>query len=225
VAAVEEIARGEVLPTLRPGTTYIDMSTVPPALARDLAAAGAARGVRVLDAPISGGQRGAVEATLTVMAGGDAATLDEVRDVLGGVATTIVHVGPPGAGQVVKAASQLLVGGTLGLIAEAIVLLEASGVDASRGLDVLAHGLAGSRLLDLRRAAMVAREFVPGGRAELHHKDMGIVLDQARDVGVVVPMASWTAQMMASLVAQGLGDLDHTAVLKIVEQLSGRSGR
>ncbi|MFE9582334.1 NAD(P)-dependent oxidoreductase [Nocardia sp. NPDC006044] len=222
-AAVRQIATEEILPALPQGALYIDMSTVSPSLAKELADTGSRLGVDVLDAPVSGGRRGAIDGTLTVIVGGAHDCVDRARVVLDAVGTTVTHIGPAGSGQIVKAASQLVVGGTLGLLAEAIVLLEACGVDAATGLSVLASGLAGSRLLDRRGDAMCARDYTPHGRAELHHKDMGIVLDLARAHGVSVPFATWTAQLMATLVAQDLGHLDHIAVLHVVEQLSGRS--
>jgi 2-hydroxy-3-oxopropionate reductase len=136
---------------------------------------------------------------------------------------TIVHVGPSGAGQTVKAANQLVVGGIYALVAEAIVLLEASGVDPGPALDVLAGGLAGSRILELKRRSMVAREFAPGFRIDLHHKDMGIALSAAREAGVALPMTGLTAQLVAAARAQGHGSLDHSALLKVLETVSGKA--
>ncbi len=121
-----------------------------------------------------------------------------------------------------KAANQLVVGGTYALVAEAIVLLEASGVDAGTGLDVLAGGLAASRILDLKRKTMVAREFAPGFRIDLHHKDMGIVLSAAREAEVALPTAALVAQLISAARQQGYGSLDHSALLKVIESFSGR---
>ncbi|UJW36713.1 2-hydroxy-3-oxopropionate reductase [Saccharothrix sp. AJ9571] len=221
---VEEVVLGEegVLDHAKPGTLLIDMSTIRPETSRRVASLGSTRGVRVLDAPVSGGQQGAIDGALSIMAGGeerDFRAAGGIFDVLG---KTVVHVGPHGAGQTVKAANQLVVGGTYALVAEAIVLLEASGVDASAGLEVLAGGLAGSRILELKRKTMVAREFQPGFRIDLHHKDMGIVLDAARAAGVALPVGALTAQLIAAARAQGYGDLDHSAVLRVVEGLSRR---
>jgi 2-hydroxy-3-oxopropionate reductase len=140
-------------------------------------------------------------------------------EVLG---ATIVHVGPAGAGQTVKAANQLVVGGVYALVAEALVLLEASGVDGKTGLDVLAGGLAGSRVLDLKRESMVNREFAPGFRIDLHHKDMGIAIAAAREAGVALPMTGLVAQLVAAARARGYGSLDHSALLKVVENISGK---
>jgi 2-hydroxy-3-oxopropionate reductase len=180
--------------------------------------------VRALDAPVSGGEKGAVDGVLSIMVGGDADAFEAARPVFEVLGRTIVHVGPSGAGQTVKAANQLVVGGIYALVAEAVVLLEASGVDPGAGLDVLAGGLAGSRILDLKRASMVAREFTPGFRIDLHHKDRGIALAAAREAGVALPMTGLVAQLIAAARAQGYGSLDHSALLKVLESLSGRTG-
>jgi len=221
---VEAVALGDggVLANSRPGQLYIDMSSISPKTAQAVAAAAKHHGVRVLDAPVSGGEQGAVEGTLSIMVGGDAADFEAARPVFEAVGATIVHVGPHGSGQTVKAANQLIVAGTIELVAEAIVFLEAYGVDTEAAVKVLAGGLAGNRILDRKAAGMLARQFQPGFRIELHHKDMGIVTSAAREAGVVVPLASAVAQLIAALKAQGDGGLDHTALLKLVEQLSGR---
>jgi 2-hydroxy-3-oxopropionate reductase len=223
---VEAVALGSdgIYATARPGTLHIDMSTIRPDAARRLAAAGRERGLRVLDAPVSGGQQGAVEGTLSIMVGGEAADVADARPVLEALGGTVVHVGPAGAGQTVKAANQLIVAGTLELVAEALVFLEAAGVDTGAAVEVLAGGLAGSAVLDRKAPAMLGRDFTPGFRVALHHKDMGIVTSAAREAGVVIPLGAAVAQLLASLDAQGHGALDHSALLRLVEQLSGRQG-
>ncbi|SEO86743.1 2-hydroxy-3-oxopropionate reductase [Amycolatopsis saalfeldensis] len=219
------LAPGGVLDAVAPGTLLADMSTIRPETSIAVAEAGAAKGIRVLDAPVSGGQAGAEEAALSIMVGGEAADFAVARPLFEVFGKTIVHVGPHGAGQVVKAANQLVVGGVYGLVAEAIVLLEASGVDAGTGLDVLAGGLAGSRILELKRKSMVAREFKPGFRIDLHHKDMGIALAAARQADVALPLTGLVAQLVAAGRSMGYGSLDHSALLKVVEELSGRSSQ
>jgi len=221
---VEAVALGDdgVYAGARSGTLHVDMSTIDPEVARRLAAAGRERGLRVVDAPVSGGEPGAREGTLSVMVGGDAADVADAWPVLEAVGGTVVHVGPAGAGQTVKAANQLIVGGTLELVAEALIFLEASGVDTGAAVEVLAGGLAGSTVLQRKAPAMLARDFTPGFRVELHHKDMGIVTAAAREAGVVIPLGAVVAQLLASLQAQGDGGLDHGALLKLVERLSGR---
>jgi 2-hydroxy-3-oxopropionate reductase len=221
---VEAVALGDggVYAHARPGTLHVDMSTIRPDVARRLAAAGRERGLRVLDAPVSGGEQAARDGSLSVMVGGEEPDVADARPVLEAVGRTVVHVGPAGAGQTVKAANQLIVGGTLELVAEALVFLEAAGVDTGAAVEVLAGGLAGSTVLDRKARAMLARDFTPGFRVELHHKDMGIVTAAAREAGVVIPLGALVAQLLASLQAQGDGGLDHGALLKLVERLSGR---
>ncbi len=222
---VEEVVLGPggVLEHAEPGLLLIDMSTIRPDTSVTVAAAAAARGVRALDAPVSGGEKGAIDGVLSIMVGGDVHAFDAARPVFEVLGKTIVHVGPSGAGQTVKAANQLVVGGIYALVAEAIILLEASGVDAGRGLDVLAGGLAGSRILELKRKSMVAREFAPGFRIDLHHKDMGIATAAAREAGVALPMTGLVAQLIAAARAQGYGSLDHSALLKVLENISGKA--
>jgi 2-hydroxy-3-oxopropionate reductase len=219
------LAPGGVLDAVAPGTLLADMSTIRPETSIAVAEAGAAKGIRVLDAPVSGGQAGAEQAALSIMVGGEAADFAAARPLFEVLGKTVVHVGPHGAGQVVKAANQLVVGGIYGLVAEAIVLLEASGVDTGTGLDVLAGGLAGSRILELKRKSMVAREFKPGFRIDLHHKDMGIALAAARQADVALPLTGLVAQLVAAGRSMGFGSLDHSALLKVVEELSGRSSQ
>ena len=221
---VEAVALGEggVLDSAKPGTLYVDMSSIRPETSRKLAEVGSVRGIRVLDAPVSGGEKGAIDGVLSIMVGGSEADFAAAAPVFAPLGKTIVHVGPAGAGQTVKAANQLVVGGTYALVAEAIVLLEASGLDAGVGLDVLAGGLAASRILDLKRESMVARRFAPGFRIDLHHKDMGIILAAARDAEVALPVGSLVAALIASARAQGYGQLDHSALLKVAENLSGK---
>ena len=224
---VEEFTFGDdgLLANARTGSLYIDMSTVAPATAVAVAEAGRARGVGVLDAPVSGGERGAIEGSLSIMVGGDADDVASARPVLDAMGTTIVHVGGPGAGQTVKAANQLLTAVTIEAVAEAVVFLEAHGVDPTVAIGALAGGLAGSAVLDRRAPSMVARDFTPGFRTTLHHKDLGILTAAAREAGVTIPVGAVAAQLMGALVAQGRGDLDNTALLRLVEELSGRLGR
>jgi 2-hydroxy-3-oxopropionate reductase len=223
---VSVVALGDdgIFANARPGMLYIDMSTIRPATAREVADAGQRAGVRVIDAPVSGGERGAVEGKLSIMVGGQADAVAAARPVLEALGSTIVHVGGPGAGQTVKAANQLITAGTIELVAEAIVFLEAHSVDTAAAIKALAGGLAGSAVLDRRAPDMLARNHRPGFRCDLHHKDLGIVTSAAREAGVAIPLGAAVAQLMGALVAQGRGDLDNSALLMLVEQLSGRAG-
>ena len=220
---VENVALGEdgIYANAKPGTLHIDCSTIRPDVARRVAAAGAERGVRVVDAPVSGGEAAAKEATLSIMVGGEPDDVAAARPYLETVGRTVVHVGPAGAGQTVKAANQLVVAGNIQLVAEALVFLEAHGVDTEAATRVLAGGLAGSTVLDRKAAGMRAREFAPGFRIDLHHKDLGIVTAAAREAGVTIPLGAHVAQLVGALRAQGHGGLDHSALLLGVEQLSG----
>ncbi len=221
---VEGVALGEngVFANAKRGLLYIDASTIRPDVSARLAAEGAKRGVRVVDAPVSGGEQGAIDASLSIMVGGSSEGFEAARPVLEAVGATVVHVGPAGAGQTVKAANQLIVAGTIELVAEAIVFLEAYGVDMEPAIKVLAGGLAGNAILERKAAGMLARQFKPGFRVDLHHKDLGIVQAAAREAGVVIPLGAVVSQLVASLRAQGHGSLDHSALLLLVEQLSGR---
>lgn len=204
-----------------PGLLHIDCSTIAPDAARAVAAEADRWGIAAIDAPVSGGEAGAFSASLSIMVGGAAEHVARARTVLEAVGTTIVHVGPTGAGQMVKAANQLLVAGTIELVAEALVLLRAYGVDERAAVQVLAGGLAGNAILDRKAAAMMAHDFRPGFRVDLHHKDMGIVTSAARAAGVALPLGDHVAGLIGSLRAQGYGHLDHSALLLLVERLSG----
>lgn len=221
---VEGAALGEhgIYAHARPGTLHVDCSSIRPDVARRVAEKGIARGIRVVDAPVSGGESGAIEAALSIMVGGLDADVAEVRPILATMGKTVVHVGPYGAGQTVKAANQLIVAGTIQLVAEALVFLDAYGVDVDAAVHVLGGGLAGSTVLQRKAASMIKHDFTPGFRVDLHHKDMGIVTAAAREIGVAIPLGSHVAQLIASLRAQGNGGLDHSALLLLVEQMSGR---
>ncbi|MDX3096610.1 2-hydroxy-3-oxopropionate reductase [Streptomyces sp. ME01-24h] len=220
---VEAVAYGEdgILANARPGALLIDMSSITPQTSVDLAAAAATRGIRVLDAPVSGGEAGAVEAVLSIMVGGEQADFDEARPLFDALGRTVVLCGPHGAGQTVKAANQLIVAVNIQACAEAVVFLEKSGVDLAAALDVLNGGLAGSTVLTRKKRNFLDRAYAPGFRIDLHHKDMGIVTDAARGVGAALPVGSVVADLVASLRAQGDGGLDHSALLRGVERLSG----
>jgi len=222
---VEAITVGEqgFYAAAKPGLLHIDCSTIRPDVARQVAEAGAQRGIRVVDAPVSGGEAGAVEGVLSIMVGGAEADVSAALPYLSEMGKTIVHVGPAGSGQTVKAANQLIVAGNIALLAEALVFLEAHGVDTEAATEVLGGGLAGSTVLNRKAAGMRARSFAPGFRVELHHKDLGIVTAAAREAGVAIPLGATVAQLMGALRAQGHGGLDHSALLLLVEQLSGRA--
>jgi 2-hydroxy-3-oxopropionate reductase len=222
---VQDVLAGDggVFETAKPGTLVIDFSSIRPDVTAELAKIARGKGFRLLDAPVSGGEAGAKNAALSIMIGGDAADVEAARPVFEVVGRTIVHVGPNGAGQTVKAANQLIVGTHIQVLAEALVFLEAYGVDTAAALDVLGGGLAGSTVLEQKRENLLARSFQPGFRIDLHHKDMGIVTSAAREAGVVLPVGAIVAQLMASARANGDGELDHSALLRGVERLAGQT--
>lgn len=216
------VGEGGVFDTAKPGTLVIDFSTIRPDVTVELAEQARERGFRLLDAPVSGGEAGAKNAALSIMVGGSDEDFEAARPVFEAVGKTVVHVGPSGSGQTVKAANQLIVAANIQALSEAVVFLEAYGVDTGAALEVLGGGLAGSKVLDQKKGNMLSRSFEPGFRIELHHKDLGIVTAAAREAGVVIPLGSLVAQLMASAKAVGDGGLDHSALLRGVERLSGR---
>ena len=222
---VEAVATGDdgLIAHAKSGAVWVDASTIRPDVAVSLAAAADQGGLKALDAPVSGGEQGAIDGALSIMVGGDQSDFDAVRPVLEAVGKTIVLVGPSGSGQTVKAANQLIVAGTIGLVAEALVFLQAYDVDTDAAIEVLAGGLAGNRILDRKATSMAAGEFKPGFRIDLHHKDMGIVTAAAREAGVAIPLGALTAQLVQATRALGHGDLDHSALMLLIQQLSGRT--
>lgn len=222
---VKEVVLGEggVLEHAGAGTLLIDMSSITPQTSLEVDAAARDKGLRTLDAPVSGGEAGAIEGVLSIMVGGDPDDFAAAGPVFEALGTTIVHVGPHGAGQTVKAANQLMVAIHLEALAEAVVFLENADVDLRAALEVLGGGLAGSTVLARKRQAVLDRDFKPGFRIDLHHKDMGIVIDAARAVGAPLPVGAVVAQLVASARACGDGGLDHSALLRGVERLAGRA--
>ncbi|PRW64670.1 2-hydroxy-3-oxopropionate reductase [Actinopolyspora mortivallis] len=220
---VENVVLGEdgVLAHARSGALLIDCSTIRPEVSRTVAERAAQRGVRALDAPVSGGEQGAIDGALSIMVGGEAEAFAAAGEVFEVVGKTVVHVGPAGSGQTVKAANQLIVAGNIALVAEALVFLEAHGVDTESAFQVLGGGLAGSKVLDAKNRGMRERTFKPGFRIELHHKDLGIVQSAARESGVSTPVGSLVAQLVAAAVAQGDGSLDHSGLFRQIARLNG----
>ena len=221
---VEQVVAGAdgVFANAQQGALWIDASSIRPDVAARLAEEARSAGLRPLDAPVSGGEQGAIDGVLSIMVGGDAADFDAAHDVFAAVGKTIVHVGPSGSGQTVKAANQLIVAVNIGVLAEAITFLEAYGVDTAAALKVLGGGLAGSKVLDQKGQKMLDRNFDPGFRLALHHKDLGIVTSAAREAGVATPLGALAAQLVASLVTTGDGGLDHSGLFKLISQLSGK---
>ncbi|HWT34083.1 MAG TPA: 2-hydroxy-3-oxopropionate reductase [Microbacterium sp.] len=221
VAAVVQGPEG-VFANAKAGALWIDNSSIRPDVAKDLAAEAVAAGFGAIDAPVSGGEQGAIDGVLSIMVGGSESDFAKAEPVLNAIGKTIVHVGPSGAGQTVKAANQLIVAVNIQALAEAVVFLEAFGVDTDAALKVLGGGLAGSKVLDQKGQKMLDRDFAPGFRLALHNKDLGIVTAAARQAGITVPLGSAVAQLVTSLVARGDGGLDHSGLFKLTTELAGR---
>lgn len=219
---VEAVVLGKhgLASSLRPDQTYVDMSTIRPDVSRSIADRLASRGVAALDAPVSGGEAAAIEGTLSVMVGGDADQLQRVRPALEAMSSSITHVGPAGAGQLAKAANQLIVATNIAAVSEAIVLLESSGVRVEEALSAIAGGLGGSAVLDRKREAFLTGSFAPGFRIALHNKDLSIVRETAEQAGAALPVIALVSQLMAAAGAQGLSELDHSAMLTVVRSLN-----
>ncbi len=221
-AQVEEVlvGPGGIVEGAHAGLVVIDMSTIAPVVASTLAARLAEHGIIMLDAPVSGGDAGAIAGTLSIMVGGDADTFKRCMPIFQALGKTIVHVGGSGAGQVVKACNQIVVALVIEAVSEALVLGSKVGVDPAKILHVLSGGLAANRVMELRGASMLAHDFTPGGRVRFHHKDLGFALETARRYGVSLPATALVDQMFASLEVRGRGDLDHSALLTYLEDLA-----
>lgn len=211
---------------LRPGQIFVDMSTISPLVAREVAAALTAKRVSSLDAPVSGGQKGAIDAALSIMVGGPRATFERVLPIFQAMGKNIVHIGEePGAGQVAKACNQIVVGTTIMAVAEALTLARKAGVNVAKVREALLGGFAQSRILDQHGQRILDRNFAPGFRVRLHQKDLGIALAAGKAYGVPLFATALVHEAMGSLIAQGHADLDHSALARFVESLAGLDGR
>lgn len=220
---VRAVVFGEngLLEGVGPGHLLIDMSTIAPATAIEVAEAMAAKGGSALDAPVSGGDKGAIAGTLSIMVGGAEADVARAMPLFEAMGTTIVHVGGPGAGQVVKACNQIVVAVAYAGLSEALVLGTKAGVDPEKILQVLGGGLANSRVLEMRGPTMVKHEFAPGFRIRLHRKDLNIALNAGREEGVPLAVTALVSQLFEAANATGRGDLDHSALLTVIEDAAG----
>jgi 2-hydroxy-3-oxopropionate reductase len=209
---------GALVPALAPGSLVIDMSSIDPVPTRELAARVAAAGSSMVDAPVSGGQKGAVEAALSIMAGGDDAAFARAEPILRLMGANVVHVGPSGAGQVTKACNQLVVAATIEAVAEALLLAERSGVDPAKVREALLGGFAGSKILEVHGQRMLDATFDPGFRIRLHRKDARIVEDAAAAAGSPIPSFAVVTEQLQKAVDAGDGDLDHSALFRELER-------
>ncbi len=217
---VEAVVAGEdgVLEGIRDGALLVDMSTISPVVTEELSEKVRERGASMLDAPVSGGDVGAIEGALSIMVGGSEEDFERARplfDVMGKVAT---HVGPIGAGQVVKACNQIVVALTIEAVSEALVLGSRGGVAPEKLVEALSGGLAGSAVMEAKKEKFFSHDFEPGFRIELHHKDLGIALAAGREYGVALPVTAIVDQMLEASKAKGRGDRDHSALLTLLEE-------
>jgi 2-hydroxy-3-oxopropionate reductase len=224
---VEHVVFGEhgLLQRLQPGQVVVDMSTISPAATRRLAQELEARGVEMLDAPVSGGEAGAINATLSIMVGGKEPVFRRVKPLFEALGKNIVHVGGNGAGQVAKACNQIVAAVTIEAVAEALTFARRCGVDPARVREALMGGFAGSRILEVHGQRMLERDFKPGFKAQLHQKDLRIVIENAHQLGLALPAAALVAQHLNALMGSGEGDLDSAAIVKVVERMSGTERR
>ncbi|CAN5664219.1 MAG: 2-hydroxy-3-oxopropionate reductase [Actinomycetota bacterium] len=219
---VEEVVAGEdgVLEGMKSGALLVDMSTISPVVTESLAKKVGGKGASMLDAPVSGGDVGAIEGALSIMVGGGESDFERARPLFEVMGKTVTHVGPVGAGQVVKAANQVVVALTIEAVSEALVLASKGGVSPEKVLDVLGGGLAGNKVMEVKREKFLSHTFEPGFRSELHHKDLGIALDAGREYGVALPVTAIVDQMFSAMKEKGWGGEDHSSLLRIIEDLS-----
>ena len=209
-----------VLEGIEEGALLVDMSTISPVVTEELAEAVKKKGASMLDAPVSGGDVGAIEGTLSIMVGGEEEDFERAKPLFEVMGKTVTHVGPSGTGQVVKAANQVVVALTIEAVSEALVLGSAGGVSPEKILDVLSGGLAGNKVMEVKREKFLSHTFDPGFRSELHHKDLGIALSAGREYGVVLPVTAIVDQMLLAMKKKGWGEEDHSALLRVIEDLS-----
>lgn len=220
---VREVIAGEggLIQEAREGGLILEMSTSSPTLARELAGLAEKKGIGVLDAPVSGGDVGARLGTLSIMAGGPEEEFVRARPLFEALGETVVHVGEAGAGQTVKAANQVIIALVIEAVSEALTLGTRTEIDSEKVLEVLSGGLASSKVIDIKREKLLSHDFQPGGKVESQYKDLGIVLQTAREYGVPLPLTALVDQMYAALMARGRGWQDHSALLTVLEELSG----
>lgn len=222
---VERVALGPegIIHGAPPGLIYVDMSTISPLVSQKVGAALAARGVRMLDAPVSGGEQGAVAGTLSIMVGGERAVFDEVRPLFEALGRTITYLGPLGAGGFTKLANQIIVAVNLTALAEALTLARKAGLDRELTLKALAGGLAGSRCLEQKTPNYLQSSYRPGFKVDLHYKDLGLIMEAARALGVPLPTTAVVQELFQALRVKGRGGLDHSAIITLLEDLAGVS--
>jgi len=222
---VEQVALGPsgIIESARRGLVLVDMSTISPIVSQKIGRALDAKGVTMLDAPVSGGEKGAVDGTLSIMVGGDKAVFESVRPILQAMGKTITLLGPLGFGGFTKLANQIVVAGNLTALAEALTLGRKAGLDRELLLTALAGGLAGSKCLEQKRPNYLASTYNPGFKVELHYKDLGLIMDSARALGVPLPATAVVQELFNAMRVKGRGGLDHSGIITLLEDLAGAS--
>ena len=220
---VEQVILGDegILKTIKKDSVVVDMSTISPSATRKLATQLTEHNVHMLDAPVSGGEQGAIDGALSIMVGGDEEIFNRVLPLFEVMGKNIVHIGDNGAGQVTKACNQVLIGQTIAAIGEAYILASASGVDPAKVRQALLGGFAGSRALESHGQRMLDRNFKPGFKARLHQKDMRIAMEAAHELGIALPGAAVVTNYLNAVVGHGNGENDSISILELQEQLSG----
>jgi 2-hydroxy-3-oxopropionate reductase len=219
---VREVALGEngLIEAMGEGSLHIDMSTIAPATAIEVSSALAGVGAHALDAPVSGGEAGAINAALSIMVGGAELDVERAMPLFEKMGKSILHVGASGAGQVVKACNQVMVAINYAAMSEALVLGAKAGVDPAKIVQVLGGGLANSRVLELKGQNVVQRKFAPGFRVDLHRKDLNIAMNAGKTTGVPLPVTALVQQLFEALAVAGRGDLDHSSLVTVYEDLA-----
>jgi 2-hydroxy-3-oxopropionate reductase len=222
---VEQVALGPngIVEGARPGLIFADMSTISPIVSQKVAKALAAKGVSMLDAPVSGGEKGAIEGALSIMVGGDKAVFETVLPIFQAMGRTITLLGPLGFGGFTKLANQIIVAVNLTALAEALTLGKKAGLDRELLLTALAGGLAGSKCLEQKRPNYIAGTYNPGFKVDLHYKDLGLIMESASALGVPLPTTAMVQQLFNALRVKGRGGLDHSGVITLLEDLAGAS--
>lgn len=220
---VEEVVLGPdgLLEGVRPGSLVVDMSTISPSATRSMAERLRERGAEMLDAPVSGGEAGAIDGLLSIMVGGTDTAFARALPMLEIMGRNIVHVGDNGAGQVCKSCNQIAISQTMAGVAEALLLARASGVDAGKVRAALLGGSANSKVLEIHGQRMIDADYAPGFKARLHQKDLRIVLEAAHELGIALPGTALVSQTMNALLGRGLGDLDSSALFRVLQAASG----
>jgi 2-hydroxy-3-oxopropionate reductase len=219
------LGKGGVIEGAKAGLLFVDMSTISPMVSQKVGKALAARGVRMLDAPVSGGEKGAIDGALSIMVGGGKPDFDATLPIFQAMGKTITHLGPLGAGGFTKLANQVIVAVNLTALGEALTLARKAGLDRALTLKALGGGLAGSKCLEQKTANYLAETYDPGFKVDLHFKDLGLIMEAARTLGVPLACTAVVQELFNALRVKGRGGLDHSGIITLIEELAGVPGK